>query len=161
MQSQQRFRLSCVQPGPVERQSSDFLALSVQQCDVGVRRWGHVRARQRAHRGRGHRRKACSDQGKRRQRFSHDWKHKPARHRSNKHAVMRQQKPTCRFDNIMRSGPGDLASVLVHTPAVGGLSVTLDWTEAQHNTLFIIMNSPLWFTLLVCGLYLNCPSGSH
>lgn len=34
---------------------------------------------------------------------------------------------TRRFDNVIWSGSGNLSTVLVHTPAVSGLSITLDW----------------------------------
>lgn len=41
---------------------------------------------------------------------------------------------TCRFDSIIWFGSGNHVSILVHTPTVVGLPVTLDWTgRVQAN----------------------------
>lgn len=55
MQCQQGFSVNGVQPGPVERQSGDLLALSVEKRDVGVSGRSHVRAGKWPYCGRGHR----------------------------------------------------------------------------------------------------------
>lgn len=54
VQSQQCFGLGCIEPGSIERQRPDFLSLSVQQCDIGAWRRGHIWAGQWAHGGWGH-----------------------------------------------------------------------------------------------------------
>lgn len=71
---------------------------------------------------------------------------------------------TCRFDNIMWSGTRNLPSILVHTPAVSGLSITLDWTERQYTLLSNLSpknNFNYRFCVCMCGVHLNCPSVSH
>lgn len=40
---------------------------------------------------------------------------------------------TCWFNRIMWPGTRNLPAVLIHTPAVSGLSITLDWAEKQFT----------------------------
>lgn len=48
---------------------------------------------------------------------------------------------TCRFDDVIRSGSGNLSTVLVHTPAVTGISETLDWASEQIPTEVFVMKT--------------------
>ncbi len=41
---------------------------------------------------------------------------------------------TCRFHDVMWSSTRNLPPVLVHAPAVCGLSITLDWTERRFTS---------------------------
>lgn len=49
----------------------------------------------------------------------------------NKCRKVNEQKLTGGFDDVVRAGAWNLAPVLVHAPAVGGLSIALHRTETQ------------------------------
>lgn len=62
VECQQRFGALCVQPAPVQRQGSDFLALSVEESDGGFRRRRHIRTGDGTDDGWGHRWEAWNEQ---------------------------------------------------------------------------------------------------
>lgn len=50
---------------------------------------------------------------------------------------------TCRLDSVIWSGSGNLSTVLVHTPAVCGLSVTLDWAVWHYKRFVMKISAEL------------------
>lgn len=126
VQGQQGFGPVCIESRPVQRQRPYFLSLSVQQCDVSVCWRGHIRAGQWSHRGRGHRGKAWDGHNKTVWLVAWSSTVKCNFHHMN---IL-----TRRFDDIMWPGTRNLPAVLVHTPAVSGLSITLDRTKRQFTS---------------------------
>lgn len=60
---------------------------------------------------------------------------------------------TCRFDNIMGSGTRNLPPILVHTPAISGLPITLDWTKKEYESKLVAwFEQELTFCFCVCLL---------